>query len=80
MLLNINLSRDAVLNEEIYFNQRCATISYFRILNSGWELETASFYNMTQNGLIRVGIWSIRYPCVNRNNDTQNIKEVTNAF
>ena len=50
-----------MLNEEIYFNQRCATISYFHILNSGWELETASFYNMTQNGLIRVGLWSIRY-------------------
>jgi hypothetical protein len=30
---------------------------------------------MTQNGLIGVGLWSIRYPCVNKNNDTEKDKE-----
>ena len=53
----------------------CSTLICIKILSFGWELETASFYNMTQNGLIGVGLWSIRYPCVNKNNDTEKDKE-----
>ena len=34
------------------------SINTFRV---GWDLKTASFYNMTQNGLIRFGLWCIRY-------------------